>query len=188
MTGSDIANTALEYKGRLTYLFGGNNIENGYGDCSDFTEYVYKLNGIDIGADTAAQYMNTNIINSENVKPGDLVFFKNTYDSGKVDGVSHVGIMLNNEGDFIQLGEDGCTIESLDNSYWRSHFLSFNRVNGVSEKHLTENDFEVTEPISPVTESKSSNLPIIAIIIGAVIGLALLIPASGILKGGTADE
>lgn len=190
MTGSDIANTALNFKGRLVYLFGGNNIANGYGDCSDFTEYVYKLNGIDIGGDTGAQYMNTNIISSENVKPGDLVFFKNTYVSGKVDGVSHVGIMLNNDGDFIQLGKDGCTVESLDDSYWKKHFLSFNRVNGVSEKHITEDDMEETENISPITEGENSNnmVGVFAIIIGAILGLAILIPATGILKVGGNNE
>ena len=53
----DIVNTAKNLKNKgIKYSFGSTNIEGGKGDCSSFTQYVYRKNGVLIGRDTQAQY------------------------------------------------------------------------------------------------------------------------------------
>ena len=98
-----VVETAQDLVGKVDYVFGSNDIADGVGDCSSFTQYVFKQNGIDIGRTTEKQWtgIGTRIDgNNTTLQAGDLVFFKNTYRSGYTDGVSHVGIYIGN-GQFI---------------------------------------------------------------------------------------
>lgn len=140
----DIVETAKSYIGKLKYVFGGNNIAGGSGDCSDFTEHVFAVHGLNIGADTGAQYTQGIAVDRDSLQAGDLVFFKNTYDSGKVDGVSHVGISLGGN-QFVHLSSDGCKKSSLTENYWREHYLGAKRVIGVSYEDYNEPEDEPTE-------------------------------------------
>lgn len=123
INGNDLVDKARSLIGKVTYVFGADNIEGGTGDCSSFTSYLYDLYGVDIGRDTQSQWtgIGTKISKSE-LKTGDLVFFKNTYDSKHTDGVSHVGI-YSGGGNFIHLGSKGVQESSLNESYWSSHYL-----------------------------------------------------------------
>jgi cell wall-associated NlpC family hydrolase len=56
-------------------------------DCSGFTSYVLKKQGIKLNRTAAAQYRQTRRVSAMQAKVGDLVFF---HTSG---GVSHVGIL-----------------------------------------------------------------------------------------------
>ena len=132
----DIIKTALSLEGKLEYKFGGNNIADGYGDCSDFTEYVFAVHGYDIGPETESQYTQGVAISKELLKPGDLVFFKDTYNSGKKDGVSHVGISLGGD-KFIDLNNSGCGVSDLSDSYWKKHYLGARRVVGLAYEDYT---------------------------------------------------
>ena len=144
VSNKEIVSTAKEYLGRLKYSFGSDAIERGSGDCSSFTEHVFKLYGIDIGADTNAQYQQGYGIEREKALAGDLVFFKDTYTSGHLDGVSHVGIMVDSDR-FIHLTlNGGCCISSLNNNYYNSHFLAI--------KRLRELDYENVEHETIETE------------------------------------
>ena len=129
-TNNDIIKTAESYVGKLNYVFGSDNIEGGTGDCSSFTEYIYSCYGLNIGPNTEAQYTNTTRVQENDRQIGDLIFFKNTYNSGHTDGVSHVGIYVGNN-EFIHLDESGCRVTSLDNSYYKKHYLSTNRVSNI---------------------------------------------------------
>lgn len=136
---TSIISTALSFNGKLKYVFGGNNIADGYGDCSDFTEYVYLLNGLNIGADTGEQYKNSRSVGIDNAKAGDLIFWKNTYNSGKIDGVSHVGIWLG-DGRYIDLNENtGCAIHDFNMS---PNFLDIRRPKGVTYNDNISIDYE----------------------------------------------
>ena len=119
-----ICDTALSKVGQLTYQFGGNNIEGGYGDCSDFTEWVYSCYSVNIGGNTDAQWQQGVSVSYDDAKPADLVFFSGTYSSGYTDGVSHVGIYLGN-GRFVHLSNGGCKVDDLKTShYYSNHLLS----------------------------------------------------------------
>ena len=56
-------------------------------DCSGFTSYVLKKQGIKLARTAAAQYRQTKRVSAMNAKVGDLVFYYNSR------GVYHVGIL-----------------------------------------------------------------------------------------------
>lgn len=116
---------ARKFKGRLTYGFGANNIPGGRGDCSAYTQYVFKkYAGIAIGRDTLTQIKKGRAVSKAQAQPGDLIFFANTYRKG----VSHVGIVTG-PGRFINLGSSGCYETSyLTDKYWAPKVHSFRRI------------------------------------------------------------
>lgn len=130
ISGNDIVKKAESLVGKLTYEFGGSDIENGSGDCSSFTQYVYSQCGVDIGRDTQAQYTGGAPVEKSDLQPGDLVFFKDTYKSNHTDGVSHVGI-YKGDGKFIDLGNSGCKESDLKTTYWKEHYLGARRYDGI---------------------------------------------------------
>ena len=142
---NDIIDTAKNLKNKgIKYSFGSTNIEGGSGDCSSFTQYVYRKNGISIGRDTQAQYTNKQgkSVDKNNLSIGDLIFFKNTYNSNNTDGVSHVGIYTGNN-NFIHLSSSGVKESSLNENYWENHYLGAKRFSDV--KSTAENNIENEE-------------------------------------------
>ena len=80
---------AQKYVG-TPYVWGGSTPETGF-DCSGYVCWVYNQNGYDVGRTTANGLWNkSQHISEAEAKPGDLVFFKGTYDT---PGMSHVGIV-----------------------------------------------------------------------------------------------
>ncbi|MFW6319327.1 MAG: NlpC/P60 family protein [Bacillota bacterium] len=59
---------------------------------------------------------------------GDLVVFRGTYDAvlptgiGPEDDKTHVGILINNNGDFIHYGSGRVKKSNINTHYWREHF------------------------------------------------------------------
>ncbi|WP_203246537.1 C40 family peptidase [Sporosarcina beigongshangi] len=103
----------------IPYVFGGTTVR-GF-DCSGFIQYAYKKSGKNISRTTLSQFAQTKKVTSP--KPGDLVFFQNTYRKG----ISHVGIYIGNN-KFVHAGGKKSQVTSLDNSYWKSKFHSFKRL------------------------------------------------------------
>lgn len=117
-----LANNVVKRATGLTgipYLFGGTTTK-GF-DCSGFVQYVYKKSGKSVARDTLGQYSQSKKVSTP--KPGDLVFFQNTYRKG----ISHVGIYVGNN-KFVHAGGNKSQITSLSNSYWKSKFHSFKRL------------------------------------------------------------
>ena len=80
---------AQKYVG-TPYVWGGSTPETGF-DCSGYVCWVYNQNGYDVGRTTANGLWNkSQHISEADAKPGDLVFFKGTYDT---PGMSHTGIV-----------------------------------------------------------------------------------------------
>ena len=131
-TNKDIVDTAMSFIGKVKYVFGGNNIAGGYGDCSDFTQYVYNCYGIDIGGNTETQYGQGVSVAKEDIKAGDLVFFKGTYDSGYRDGVSHVGIAIGNNKFVHNSSSKGVTVSDLGSTYYTDHYLDARRLSSIT--------------------------------------------------------
>jgi len=103
----------------IPYVFGGTT-PNGF-DCSGFVQYAFKKSGKSISRTTLSQFAQSKKVSSP--KPGDLVFFKNTYRKG----ISHVGIYIGNN-KFVHAGGKQSQVTSLSNSYWKSKFHSFKRL------------------------------------------------------------
>ncbi len=79
---------AFQYLG-TPYRFGGN---SRYGmDCSAFTQDVFRQLGINLPR-TAAEQARLGKLVRHHLKPGDLLFFSDTYKPG----ISHVGIYIGN--------------------------------------------------------------------------------------------
>ena len=71
---------AQKYVG-TPYVWGGSTPETGF-DCSGYVCWVYNQNGYDVGRTTANGLWNkSQHISEAEAKPGDLVFFKGTYDT-----------------------------------------------------------------------------------------------------------
>ena len=80
---------AQKYVG-TPYVWGGSTPETGF-DCSGYVCWVYNQNGYNVGRTTANGLWNKcQHISEAEAKPGDLVFFKGTYDT---PGMSHTGIV-----------------------------------------------------------------------------------------------
>lgn len=117
---------AIQEMPNIDYVFGGNtppsNGRRGSLDCSSFVQWLYReYLGINLPRTTTEQVKQGVEISKEQLRPGDLVFFQNTYRAG----VSHVGLYIG-DGKFINaVGTGkGVKIENLDSpervSSWHS--------------------------------------------------------------------
>ena len=125
LTNSEFAviyKEAQKYVG-TPYVWGGSTPETGF-DCSGYVCWVYNQNGYDVGRTTANGLWNkSQHISEAEAKPGDLVFFKGTYDT---PGMSHTGIYLGN-GMMVSAG-DPIKYANIHSSYWEKHLAGFGRL------------------------------------------------------------
>ena len=107
------------------YVWGGSSPSTSF-DCSGFVCWVINHSGVgNIGRTTAQGIFNyTTPIAPSEAKPGDIIFFTGTYDSGSA--VSHVGIYVGN-GMMIHCGNP-ISYASVNTPYWQSHFYSYGRL------------------------------------------------------------
>ena len=119
-TFAAILEEAEKYLG-FPYVWGGSNPNTSF-DCSGFVSYVYNQCGWDFGR-LGAQGLYNISTPTNNPKPGDLVFFKGTYDT---PGVSHVGIYVG-DGWMLDCG-DPIHYSNLNTSYWQSHFYAYGKL------------------------------------------------------------
>ncbi len=115
----DLVGYAAQFVG-AQYVWGGSG-PNAF-DCSGFTRYVYKQYGLDLPHSSAGQYSTnygTTISNPADLRPGDIVFFVNTYKRG----ISHVGIYVGG-GDVVQAMSPrlGVGVANLNGGYWAQHY------------------------------------------------------------------
>lgn len=105
------------------YVWGGSSPATSF-DCSGFLSWVVNHSGWNVGR-LGAQglYDYCTPVSPSQARPGDLVFFKGTYDT---PGVSHCGLYVGNHV-MLHCG-DPISYTSLDSSYWQSHFYSYGRL------------------------------------------------------------
>ncbi|MEG6586869.1 C40 family peptidase [Dendrosporobacter sp. 1207_IL3150] len=115
-SGSAIIATGQKYMG-VPYVWGGET-PNGF-DCSGFTQFVMKQNGVTIPRTAAEQFAAGTPVAKNNLKVGDLVFFT-TYKPG----ASHVGFYMG-DGKFIHASSAAkqVAISSLDEQYYVDHYV-----------------------------------------------------------------
>ena len=105
------------------YVWGGSSPSTSF-DCSGFVSWVINHSGWNVGRLGAQGLYNIcTPVSSSQAKPGDLIFFKGTYDT---PGVSHVGIYVGG-GMMIHCGSP-ISYTSINTNYWQAHYYSFGRL------------------------------------------------------------
>lgn len=128
LTDQEFANMIREAEKYLDmeYVWGGSSPSTGF-DCSGFVSYVINHcgNGWNVGRQTANGLLVNccTRVSKANARPGDLIFFKGTYNT---IGASHVGIYVGN-GMMIHCGNP-IKYSSIETNYWRNHFYTFGRI------------------------------------------------------------
>lgn len=121
--GDEIVRVAKKYKGSK-YVWAGAS-PKGF-DCSGFTWYVYEqVTGKDIGRTVKGQFKQGSSVSNGSWKPGDIVFFKNTFEKG----LSHCGIFISGD-KFIHAENEstGVVISTLDSGYYKDHYAGARRL------------------------------------------------------------
>ncbi len=106
---------------KLTYVWGGSSPATSF-DCSGFVSWVINHSGWNVGR-LGAQGLYNICTPVGSPRPGDLVFFKGTYNT---PGVSHCGIYVG-DGRMLHCG-DPIGYANLNTSYWQSHFYAYGRL------------------------------------------------------------
>ena len=122
-SGQEIASFAQQYVG-YPYAYAG---EGPYAfDCSGFTKFVIQNTlGIDITHDMFTQIGMGQSVDMNELQPGDLVFFANTFRPG----LSHTGIYIGG-GQFVHAENEstGVRISDLNSDYYGSRWAGGTRL------------------------------------------------------------
>ena len=122
-----------------TYRFGGSS-RKGI-DCSAFTKQLYSdVFNLTIRRSSRDIFSMVNPVGKDDLKEGDLVFFKIHSRS-----ISHVGIYLGNNR-FAHASSRGVAISSLDDAYYSRYFYKGGRMLESFKNELTSNSADVPGP------------------------------------------
>lgn len=107
------------------YVWGGSSPSTSF-DCSGFICWVYSQSGVyDLPRMTAQSiYNKCTIVQASEVRPGDLVFFTDTYTSSYP--VTHVGIYAGDS--YMIHAGDPIQYISINTPYWADHFYAYGRL------------------------------------------------------------
>ena len=123
-TGVDsyaLVGTALSFRG-APYRNGGTD-PSGF-DCSGFTQYVFSQYGLPLPREVREQYRVGKSVKSEDLAPGDILFFTTTD-----PGPSHVAIAIGGDQFVHAPSSTGVVrVEHLSSSYWSPRYLGARRV------------------------------------------------------------
>jgi peptidoglycan endopeptidase LytF/peptidoglycan endopeptidase LytE len=120
--GETISSISSRYIG-YRYVFGGTT-PAGF-DCSGLVYYVFAQSGRPISRGMWGQYAAGPHPSRGDLRPGDIVFFQNTY----MAGLSHNGIYIGG-GQFINAVDErsGVRVASLSDPYWAARWFGATRV------------------------------------------------------------
>jgi cell wall-associated NlpC family hydrolase len=93
-------------------------------DCSGLVGAVYGEQGLDLPRTAAQQFAEGIAVAASDLRPGDLVFFRDTYKRG----ISHVGIYIG-DGRFLHAAgrRHGVIVSELSRSYYRLRYAGARR-------------------------------------------------------------
>ncbi len=128
--------TALSFRG-TPYRNGGSD-PSGF-DCSGFTQWVFAQYGVALPRAVEEQFKVGQKISADELKPGDLVFFKT-----ESRGASHVGIFVADD-QFVHAPSTRGVIrvEYIHSSYWGRRFVGARRF---SLDHEHEPEVAIARP------------------------------------------
>ena len=115
----------------LKYRY-GNTTPAGF-DCSGFTGYIFSKFGYKLGRSASDQYQDGTPVTIEDIKRGDLVFFRERNSNGTYR-ISHVGMVVSVNDDmtfnFIHSCRRGVLIDHSTMEYYQKRFYGIKRVVG----------------------------------------------------------
>jgi cell wall-associated NlpC family hydrolase len=119
--GEQVAALARQYVGSR-YLWGGTS-PVGF-DCTGFVMFIYGQFGIELPRSEAGQLASGQAVGADDLQPGDVLVFANTYRAG----LSHVGIYLG-DGQFVHAVDErlGVMVSNLWDGYWSPRFVGASR-------------------------------------------------------------
>lgn len=121
-TENPIVSEALKYEG-VEYVFGGESPTEGF-DCSGFVRYVFQQSqGTFLPRPADQQWMVGKEIEKDELEPGDVVFFSDTYK----EGISHNGIYIGGNRFIHANRQYEVTITYLSSEYWQSKYSGARR-------------------------------------------------------------
>ena len=119
--GSMALASALGFQG-VRYRSGGSN-PSGF-DCSGLVQYVFAQHGIAMPRDVRRQYQVGYEIDTQELRPGDLLFFKTAS-----DGASHVAIAIDGVRFVHAPNSKGVVrVDRLSTPYWSRRLLGARRI------------------------------------------------------------
>ena len=109
----------------VKYKYGGAS-PSGF-DCSGFAYYVFGKFGYTLGRSSSQQLNNGVKVSKDELKPGDLVFFKNPNEPKKPSG--HTGIYVGG-GNFIHSSSPGDVVKitPMSDSYYLKNYVGARRI------------------------------------------------------------
>ena len=120
-----IISEAMKYIG-TPYRWGGKT-PAGF-DCAGFTRYVYSKFGLTLGPSAPSQVKEGKRLKSDEIQPGDLVFYGGSRNS---KAVGHVGLVTEVSSDgfkFVHASNTGVRVSSSKEPYYRSRYICACRV------------------------------------------------------------
>jgi cell wall-associated NlpC family hydrolase len=116
--GVQVADLAQQYIGSR-YAWGGSS-PAGF-DCTGFVMYVFNQFGVSLPHNEAGQLSSGERVATEELQPGDVLVFANTYRRG----LSHVGIYIG-DGQFVHAVDErhGVQINNLSDGYWAPRLVA----------------------------------------------------------------
>lgn len=121
---ADLVAEAMQYLG-VRYRLGGASRTRGV-DCANLMRLVFREErGLDLPWTAVELFRQGTAVARENLQPGDLVFFKNTYKRG----ISHVGMYIG-DGRFVHAASRrrGVVVSELGSPYYRAHYAGARRI------------------------------------------------------------
>jgi cell wall-associated NlpC family hydrolase len=116
-----VTNKAIAYVG-TPYRYGSASAKAT--DCSGLIQMIYREVGVHMPRTAAEQYDSCDLVPSDSMQPGDLVFFTHTY---KKAGISHVGIYIG-AGRFVHAdSSSGVRDDSLSSPYYAQRLAGAGR-------------------------------------------------------------
>ena len=121
--GARVISLAQTFVG-ARYTWGGTSAATGF-DCSGLIYHVFRTLGYAIGRTVEEQFTAGRPVRRDELRPGDLLFYQNTY----IRGLSHDGIYLGS-GRFVHAVDEasGVAVTALNSAYWEERYLGARRI------------------------------------------------------------
>ncbi|KIL34251.1 cell wall-associated hydrolase [Cohnella kolymensis] len=123
-TADRVIETGMNYLG-VPYVFGAKSGRTSAFDCSSFTQYIFKQNGISIPRSSRQQSKVGVYVSKNNLQAGDLVFS----DTNRDGRINHVSVYMGN-GKLLHTYRKGIgvTVSNFEGSAWDRTYVTARRV------------------------------------------------------------